>query len=340
MNRDIISVLMKSVLLAGMVLFLFACKKDEKAAVSTVPGAYTNSASYVGTSWAVLKGQVNGKNQLTTVTFQYDTVTTYEYSISPVPDTTSRNTNVTFIATVTGLSPNTKYHFRINAVNETGIANGSDNTFSTTDTAHIKIRFNPDLVYDSIFDSEGNKYLTIGIGTQTWMAEDLKSTRFNDGSVIPFVPDGTAWASLTTPAYSWYPNDSVGYGAMYNWYAVNTGKLCPDGWHVPDDEEWTVLTDFLGGKSSAGGKLKETGDYHWQSPNSGATNESGFTGLPSGSRNYSGGFNNIGKYGYWWSTTEWSTSGAWYRDVYYGYISVDRGNASKKSGATVRCLKD
>jgi uncharacterized protein (TIGR02145 family) len=340
MNRDIISVSLKSVLLVSMVLFFFACKKDKKEAVSTAPGAYTSSASYPGPNWVVLKGQVNGKNQLTTVTFQYDTTTNYKYSISPVPDTTSGSINVTFTAILTDLTPDTKYHFRINAINESGIANGSDITFYTKDTVHIKIKFNPDLVYDSIYDSEGNKYKTIAIGTQTWMAQDLKATRFNDGTAIRFVPDGTAWAALTTPGYCWFPNDSLGYGAIYNWFAVNTGKLCPDGWHVPTDDEWTILTDYLGGKSVAGGKMKETGDFHWQSPNSGATNESGFTALPTGSRNLAGTFNNLSKYSYWWSSTEWSTSGAWYRDVYYGYMSVDRSNANTKSGATVRCLKD
>ena len=103
------------------------------------------------------------------------------------------------------------------------------------------------------------------IGTQTWMAENLRSTTLNDGTDIPFVPDVTAWAALTTPGYCWFQSDSLGYGALYNWYTVNTGKLCPEGWHVPADEEWTILTDFLGGKSVAGGKLKEAGTYHWQS---------------------------------------------------------------------------
>jgi uncharacterized protein (TIGR02145 family) len=340
MNRDIISVLLKSGLLISIVMLLFACKKDDKEPVSTVPGAVTNSAGSPGPTWVVLKGQVNGKNKLTTVTFQYDTTTSYQHIVSPVPDTTSRNTNITFTTTLTGLLPNTKYHFRINAINESGTANGSDVVFNTTDTAYIKINFNPDLVYDSIYDAEGNKYRTIQIGTQTWTAENLISTKLNDNTDIPLVLDITAWAALTTPGYCWVSSDSLGYGALYNWYTVSTGKLCPEGWHVPSDEEWTILTDFLGGKSVAGGKLKEAGTDHWQSPNTGATNESGFTGLPSGSRSYSGAYNNLGNYGFWWSTTEWPPSGGWYRDVYYGYSSVDRSNANKKGGATVRCLKD
>jgi uncharacterized protein (TIGR02145 family) len=316
------------------------CKKDEAKTKAVAPVAITNSVSWPGTHWAVMKGQVNGKNQLTTVTFQYDTSTTYTHALSPVPDTTSKNSNVSFTANLTNLKPNTQYHYRINAINASGIGNGADLSFKTTDTSIVVINFNPDLTYDSIYDSEGNKYRTIQIGTQTWMAENLRSTKFNDGTDVPFVLDVSAWLSLTTPGYSWYNGDSIGYGALYNWHTVNTGKICPAGWHVPSDEEWTTFTDYLGGKSVAGGKLRESGTSHWLSPNTGATNESGFSGLPSGYRNYSGGYNSISHYGIWWTSTEWSSTSAWYRDVYYGYNSVDRSNSNKRSGATIRCLKD
>jgi uncharacterized protein (TIGR02145 family) len=340
MIRDFISGLLKFIVLISMVPGFITCKKDETKTTAVAPVAITNSVSWPGNHWAVMKGQVNGKNQLTTVTFQYDTSTTYTHTLSPVPDTTSKNSNVSFTATLTNLKPNTSYHYRINAVNASGTGNGVDLSFKTTDTSTVIINFNPDLTYDSIYDTEGNKYRTIQIGTQTWMAENLRSTKFNDGTAVPFVLDVSAWSYLTTPGYSWYNADSVGYGALYNWHTVNTGKICPAGWHVPSDEEWTTLTDYLGGKSIAGGKLRETGTSHWLSPNTGATNESGFTGLPSGYRNYSGGYNSISHYGFWWTSTEWSSTSAWYRDVYYGYNSVDRSNTNKKSGATIRCLKD
>jgi uncharacterized protein (TIGR02145 family) len=340
MNRNVISGLLKSVILIIIASSIFSCKKSDPAPTLSPPAVITNSAAWPGRQWAVLKAQVNGHNQITTVTFQYDTTKNYTHTVSPEPDTTSGNAYVNFLFTLTNLKPNTQYYYRVNAVNATGEAKGLDVAFYTTDTTDIVINFNPDLVYDSIYDSEGNKYRTIVIGTQTWTAENLRSTKLNDGTEIPFVPDGNGWASLTTPGYCWFNNDSVGYGAIYNWYAVATAKLCPEGWHVPTDDEWTILTDYLGGKSIAGGMLKETGTSHWQSPNTDATNGSGFTGLPTGYRNYGGGFNSIGNYGFWWTATEWSSTGAWYRDVFYGYNSVDRSNTIKRSGATIRCIKD
>lgn len=340
MNRDFISGLLKFIVLISLVLAVITCKKDETKTTSLAPVALTNSASWPGSHWVVLKGQVNGKNQLTTVVFQYDTSKTYTHTISPLPDTTSKNYNIAFSVTLTNLKPNTQYHFRINAINVSGTGNGADVAFKTTDTSNVVINFNPDLTYDSIYDSEGNKYRTIQIGTQTWMAENLRSTRLDDGTEIPFIPDVTAWSLLTTPGYCWYNSDSVGYGALYNWYTANTGKLCPAGWHVPSDEEWTTLTDYLGGKSIAGAKLKEAGTSHWLSPNTGATNETGFTALPSGYRNYAGGYNSIKDYGLWWTSTEWASTSAWYRDVYYGYIAADRSNSNKKGGASIRCVKD
>ncbi len=340
MKRSFISGVLKFAMLTGMALSVITCKKNDSITTSLAPSAITNSAGWPGRNWAILKGQVNAKDKLTTVSFQYGTSKDYTNSVSPDPDTTSGTANINFSIILTGLKAGTEYHYRINAVNASGVGNGADVAFYTTDSAGIAIDFNPDLTYDSIYDQEGNKYRTIAIGTQIWTAENLKSTKLNDGTEIPFVPDVTKWADLTSPGYCWYNNDSVGYGAIYNWYTVNTGKLCPEGWHVPGDDEWTVLTDFLGGKNVAGGSMKETGNSHWLTPNTGATNASGFTGLPSGYRNYAGGFNNIGKYAFWWSSTEWSSAGSWYRDVYYGYESVDRSNSSMNSGATVRCIKD
>lgn len=193
-------------------------------------------------------------------------------------------------------------------------------------------------------DYDGNVYGVVTIGTQIWMAENLKTTKYNDGTAIPLVTDNTEWLNLTAGAYCWYNNNEATYkdtyGALYIWYTVNTGNLCPTGWHVPTDTEWTTLTDYLGGTSIAGGKLKETGTTHWTTPNTGATNETGFTALPGGNRSGSGTFSNVGIYGYWWSTTEYNASSARTRSLLYSKSSVGGDAYSKKIGFSVRCLRD
>jgi uncharacterized protein (TIGR02145 family) len=341
MNKDLILKFIAVVFIVSMAFLSASCKKsDSPGSSTTAPLAITNTASWVGNRWATLKGQVNGKKYFTTVSFQYDTITNYAHVVSPSPDTTSLSTGVTFSYTLTNLKPKTKYYYRINGVSEGGIGNGSNIEFTTTDTNIIVINFNPDLLYDSIYDIEGKKYKTIVIGTQTWMAENLRSVKLNDGTDIHFGSDSYEWSLLTIPGYCWYSGDSTAYGAVYNWYTVGTGKLCPEGWHVPSDEDWTTLTDFLGGSDVAGGLLKETGSVHWIKPNAGATNESGFTALASGYRSAYGGFSNLGHYGVWWTSTEWSSTGAWYRDLYNGYESADRSNTSKQGGASVRCIKN
>ena len=326
--------------LAMIVSALWGCKDDKKEDTSTAPLVMTNAASWIGRNWVVLRCQVNAKGQMSVVTFQYDTSKTYTQVASPVPDTTSRSSLISFTCTVTGLRANTTYHYRANAISQGGTSNGSDVAFTTSDSTGITINFNPEITYDSIYDYEGNVYRTVQIGSQTWTAENLRSTRLNDGTDIAFTPESAAWGKLDVPGYCWYNSDSVGYGALYNWYAVGTGKLCPAGWHVPSDEEWTTITDYLGGQEDAGGKMKEAGTSHWLKPNTGATNESGFTAIPTGYRSYAGGFNSIGSYSFWWTSTEWSSTGAWYRDLYYSYTTIDRSNSHKNSGANVRCVKD
>ena len=190
-------------------------------------------------------------------------------------------------------------------------------------------------------DFDNNNYASVQIGTQTWMAENLKTTHYKNGTPIPNVIDSVAWAGLNTGARCYYNNDSASYastyGALYNWYTVNTGNLCPIGWHVPSDAEWTTLTTYLGGESVAGGKLKAT--TLWSSPNTGATNSSGFTALPGGLRTYPGTYGNFG-FGYWWSSTESNTADAWYRGMGYGSGTVGRHSYHKNDGYSVRCLRD
>jgi uncharacterized protein (TIGR02145 family) len=305
------------------------------------PTATTAAATSLASTTATLNGTVNANNQSTTVTFEYGTTTSYGQTINAIPNTVTGSTNTGVSANLTGLTANTTYHFRVKAVSSVGTTNGSDVTFTTLGG----IIFNPDLTYGSISDNDGNTYKTILIGTQTWMAENLKTTKYNDGTVIPLVTVNSSWEALTTPGYCWWNNDATNnkatYGALYNWYTVNTGKLCPTGWHVPNDAEWTTLTTYLSGESVAGGKLKETGTTHWQSPNTGATNESGFTALPGGYRFGHGAFGYVGDGGFWWSSSEYSTINAWYRYMYYNSSSVFRYSYYYKNfGFSVRCVKD
>jgi uncharacterized protein (TIGR02145 family) len=196
----------------------------------------------------------------------------------------------------------------------------------------------------TITDLDGNVYHTVTIGTQVWMIENLKTTKYNDGTSILLVTDDKVWSDLITPGYCWYNNDKVNkttYGALYNWYTVNTNKLCPIGWHVPTDAEWTTLITYFGGEIVSGGKLKETGTAHWNSPNTG-TNECGFTALPGGCRFivFVGTFISIGDYGYWWSSTEHNSIYAWCRYMYFSDSEVGRSHDSKQDGYSVRCVKD
>jgi uncharacterized protein (TIGR02145 family) len=198
-----------------------------------------------------------------------------------------------------------------------------------------------------VVDSRDNeRYNTIKIGTQVWMKENLKTTKYRNGDLIGTTTPATKDISgETSPKYQWAyggnENNVATYGRLYTWYAVTDKRnICPTGWHVPTDEELTTLITYLGGAGIAGGKLKESGTSHFPSPNTGATNETGYTALPSGSRSSSSSFGDIGDYGYWWSSTEYSTASAYYRGVYYGYSNVGRNYSFKRSGFSVRCLRD
>jgi uncharacterized protein (TIGR02145 family) len=234
-----------------------------------------------------------------------------------------------FNSSVNGLTANTTYYIRAYATNSAGTAYGNERSFKTY----------------AANDIEGNLYNSVTIGTQTWLSENLKTTRFNDNSSIPLVSDSITWLSLTSPAYCWYKNDEsnnkVTYGALYNWYTVNTGKLCPIGWHVPTSDEFTTLTNFLGGIGAAGGKIKEVGTDHWLSPNTSATNESGFTALPAGQRGAVAEFVHHGMLATFWTSTPYNIYKPWYRCCNHNTESVFVGNGSLNScGFSIRCIKD
>jgi len=188
---------------------------------------------------------------------------------------------------------------------------------------------------------------TIVIGTQQWMSKNLDVAFYRNGDPIPQVTDPAAWAGLTTGAWCFYNNDpiqGIKYGKIYNWYAVNDPRgLAPKGWHIPSDAEWTTLGNTLGGELVAGGKMKEPGTLNWTAPNTGADNSSGFAGLPGGYRSFGGTFTtffDIGNNGYWWSSTETTTTNAWFRIVTYFDGSLGSFSFSKRGGISVRCLRD
>ena len=195
----------------------------------------------------------------------------------------------------------------------------------------------------TVTDIDGNIYNTVQIGNQVWMSENLKTSRYRNGGLIPNVTDGTAWSNSTTGAWSYYNNDvsnNAIYGKSYNWYTTLGDTLCPAGWGVPTDAEWTTLTNYLGGESVAGGKMKTIGTAYWESPNTGAINLSGFSALPGGYRNTDGSFSLIRSNAFFWSAAEFDSNYAWYRLLNGNNGNVSRYGNGKSVGASVRCLRD
>ncbi|MFH1120221.1 MAG: CARDB domain-containing protein [Bacteroidota bacterium] len=238
-----------------------------------------------------------------------------------------------YISALSGLLPETTYHLRAYATNNTGTSYGTDISFTTS-------LFSPG---EGVTDIDGNVYTSVILGNQEWLVQNLKTTHFANGELIPNITDNTQWGSLTSSAWTWYNNSSQfenPYGKLYNWYSVADAQhLCPTGWHVPTDQEWTILTDYLGGLTVADEKLKEAGTAHWPDPNNG-TNASGFTGVPGGNRSYLGHFSYLGQRACWWSSTENNAVTAWGRVLGYDYTNATTGYFYKNNGYSVRCLKD
>jgi uncharacterized protein (TIGR02145 family) len=205
------------------------------------------------------------------------------------------------------------------------------------------------IVFVPCTDGDDNNYSVVHIGSQTWMAENLKTTHYLNGDEIPVVSGDDAWNDMTEGALCWYNNDSsyiIPYGSLYNWFALkDTRDLCPSGWRSPEDDEWTNLVGILGGTGVAGGKMKsigtaESGTGLWLEPNTGATNASGFTAQPAGYRYDNGAYTNLGAGGRWWSATQSSSNYGWFHYVEYDYAGISRGSLNKKFGYSVRCIKD
>lgn len=236
-----------------------------------------------------------------------------------------------FSAQLTDLISSTTYYYVAYAINSVGEARGSELIFTTAYQGQP----------GTVTDIEGNIYNTVIIGSQEWMAENLRTGKYNNGNVIPKITDNNTWVNLSGSGYCWYNNDSttyaLTYGALYNWYTIETGNLCPTGWHVPSDAEWSTMVDFAGGASIAGGKLKATSGW---SNNGNGTDDYGYTAMPGGYRNYDGTFGYITNFGMWWSATENNNNNAWLRSMYYNNNSVGRNQNAKRYGFSVRCIKN
>lgn len=236
-----------------------------------------------------------------------------------------------FVSTLEGLSSNTTYYIRAYATNKEGTGYGNQLSFTTSGGA-------------TVTDYDGNIYHTVTIGTQTWLVENLLVIHYRNGDPIPGVTNASSWEDLSTGAYCDYDNTSGNrehYGVYYNWHAVNDSRnIAPVGWHVPTLTEMNTLVTYLGGTSVAGGKLKEIGLSHWNSPNTGATNETGFTAVGGGYRDYNGTFSSIKTYGELWTSTSMDAGNAYGMVLYYNTASFSVGQQNKKDGFNVRCIRD
>ena len=257
------------------------------------------------------------------------------WSLSPNPTIADTKTTDgegigSYTSSLTNLQPNTKYYLRAYLTNYLNTSYGNEVSFKT-------------VVSDAVIakDIDGNIYPTVTIGNQIWMAENLKTTKYRNGDPIPNITDDLAWPNLTSGALCNYLNNienSNTYGLLYNWYAViDNRNLAPKGWHIATNEEWATLFTYLG--SSASEKIKESDTIHWVSPNTGATNETGFTALPGGGR-LGGAFMYFGSAAYWWSATENSNTGEAYRISMGSYSGYTLSSRNKAWGYSIRCIKD
>ena len=266
------------------------------------------------------------------------------WSTSPNPTiinskTSDGNGSGSFVSIITGLANNTKYYIRAYATNHGGTSYGNE----------IYFDFCMNVPGPSVTDVDGNVYKTVKIGTQFWMAENLKTTKYKNNDSIQYVTDGSVWMALSIGAFCYYLNkasNGENYGYLYNFFAAIDGRgICPNGWHLPSDSEWNELRNFLGGEDSAGGALKEIGTEYWDDPNIGATNISGFSAVGGSWRGTeSGGFYYwLGYSSFFWSSTSYENDdvGKWLLYASNSNFIYNRGiYQHKNSGFSIRCIKD
>ncbi|MDD3078478.1 MAG: FISUMP domain-containing protein [Paludibacter sp.] len=312
----------------GFIFLLTACNSSDDS--DFVPVLSTTDATTVTETTAETGGTIssNGGYAITT----YGVCWSSSTSSPTIADNTSivEGKTSSFSCTITGLTGGTIYYIRAYATNAKGTGYGSAIKITTIDPA------------EDITDNDGNTIKIVNIGTQTWMAENLKNLKYRNGELISNLTSATDWSNATFGACCYYDNDitNAEYGLLYNWNAVNDSRnIAPVGWHVATHDDWTTLINYLG-TDSAGTKLKELGFDHWSATNTEATNSSGFTALPGGLRNTNGSFGDINDIGYWWTSTEYDTNDARYWYLNSNKIDIHKDYDSKMYGYSVRCVKD
>jgi uncharacterized protein (TIGR02145 family) len=324
--------------------FSVRCLKDSSSGgnSATLPTVTTTAVTSITVTGATTGGNVSfdGGAAVTARGVAYGTAQNPTTANNSTSDGTGTGV---FSSTLSGLMASTLYYVRAYATNAVGTAYGNEVSFTTSAAA-------PSFTCgtSTVSDVDNNTYNTVQIGTQCWTQSNLKVSKYRNGDNIATALSNSDWQNATSGAYEIYNNDPVNdglYGKLYNHYAVTDFRgLCPTGWHVPTDGEWTTLENQLGGSSVAGGSLKSTAMQPtpggWNSPNTGATNSSGFTALPGGLRNFNGGFGNMTVVGYWWSSSVSSGSDAWGRSLYDDDSFNLRFNGSRTYGFSVRCCRD
>jgi uncharacterized protein (TIGR02145 family) len=311
------------------------------------PTAITQLACCFTSTGAKLNGTINANYLPTIVSFEYGTTTGYGQTVNAIPSSVTGNSNTSVTAIISGLTPGATYYYRVKGTNSQGTTYGNQISFTTLPANN-----------NTVTDIDGNLYNTITIGIQVWMKENLKTTKYRNGNAIPNVTDNTTWSNLTTGAYCYYdnnPSNGTTYGCLYNFYTVvDSRNLCPIGWRVPTDEEWTTLTDYLtnygygyegSGNDIAKSIAAKTGWSESYTPGTigydqASNNSSGFTALPGSNRSNIGLFQLIGVYGYWWTSSPYLTQNGWLRLTLSDYSTVERVAGVKVYGNSVRCVKD
>ena len=325
-------------LIIGVCMVIISCGEDKTTtpeSLPPIPTLTTTEVSQITRSSAESGGDILSDSGFAVIEYGICWSTNSGPTINDNKTSVSGSLLGSFNGSLTGLTRNTTYYVRAYATNSKGTGYGNSISFITLDSSY------------TVTDIDGNVYQAISIGTQVWMTESLRVKHYRNGDEIPIVSNSSTWINLTTGAYCSYDNffaNAIEYGSLYNWFAVNDSRnIAPEGWHVASLSEWDTLINYLGGYSIAGGKLKEAGTDHWQFPNTGATNESGFTGLPGGLRaEHDGNFYNMGITAFFWTSTESQVVPLQAHNVllYQNSAAMLTDMNEKEAGFSVRCIKD